>query len=59
MTPRTYTSAANAGYVTCNVIRGTYKVRVDLKPRFFRQGLKPIISFWLTYKGAKRLGIYL
>ncbi len=56
-TPKTYTQAKNEGWITTKVNNGDYgKIRVDLKPRFYNGG-KAIISFWLTYKGAKRLGI--
>ena len=57
MTQRNYTQAKLQDWKTVKVLEGNYgKVRVDLSPRFYNGG-KSIISFWLTYTGAKRLGI--
>ena len=56
-TPKTYTQAKKEGWITKKVLQGNYgKVRVDLTPRFYNGG-RSIISFWITYVGAKRLGI--
>jgi hypothetical protein len=56
-TPRNYTQAKNEGWVTKRVNDGNHgKVRVDLVPRFYNGG-KAIVSFWITYTGAKRLGL--
>lgn len=57
-TPRNYTEAKRMGWVTSKVNdhgNGS-QIRVDLRPRFYNGG-KSIISFWITYRGAKRLGI--
>ena len=58
MKPRTITQARNEGYYVSNVLYGNFgKNRVDMKPRFFSQGKYAIVSFWITYRGCKRLGI--
>ena len=60
MIPRNFTQAKKEGYVISNILEGRFgKNRIDMKPRFYRSGMKSIISFWLTYSGCKRLGITL
>lgn len=54
--PRSYTEAKKQGWITKKVLPGNKMVRIDLTPRFYNGG-KAIISFWLTYTGAKRLKI--
>lgn len=53
MKPRTYTQAKQLGYFIDSIYYGSEKIRVTLKQRYG----KGIASFWLTYSGAKRLGI--
>lgn len=55
-TPRTIKSAISAGYVISNV--SSYmgdKERVDLKPRFYKQGMKAILSFWVSQRFARTI----
>jgi hypothetical protein len=56
-TPRTITEARKMGYVVKKVLEGYDKYRVDMVPRFYREDMKAIVSFYITYKGAKRLRI--
>jgi len=53
MKPRTYTQAKNEDWKIKKVNEYNHKVRIDMTPRF-GAGL---VSFWLTYKGAKRLNV--
>jgi len=55
MTPKTLKSALESGYILNRVNNYYPKVRVDLKPRFYNQGMKAVISFWVTYNYAKRI----
>lgn len=49
MTPRTLSAALKAGYIIQDVKIGNYgKSRVDVKPRFYNQGMKAVLSFWLS-----------
>jgi len=56
MTPKTFTAAKKENWIVKNVNQLQTKVRVDMQPRFYKGG-KAIVSFWLTYTGAKRLNI--
>lgn len=61
-TPKTYTSAKNAGYIVSNTktywsnFNSENMIEVHMKERYFKQGSK-MLHFTLTQKGAKRLGI--
>lgn len=48
-------SALENGYVLSNIYsKGSTKCRVDVKPRFYKEGMKAILSFWLTSAHVKR-----
>lgn len=57
MKPRNYTQARNMGYIITRVNPGRNQVRVDLKQRFFDPRNPSVVSFYITYTGAKRLGL--
>ena len=58
--PRTITEARKEGYIVKNTLVSNYsnKVRIDMQPRFFNSGKYVILSYWITQRGAKRLGIW-
>jgi hypothetical protein len=59
MKARTYTQAKNEGYFVTNILENNRNsdVRIDMQQRFFKSDKPSILSYWMTYRGAKRLGI--
>ena len=55
--PRSITEAHKLGYVTKRAIAYQRSVNVIMEPRFFNSGMKSKLNFWITFLGAKRLGI--
>ena len=54
-TPRTLSSAIGAGYVIKGIDYGrSKKCLVKLEPRFYNQGMKALISFWISSAYVKR-----
>jgi len=54
-TPRTIKSAIENGYIITNIMnKGSKKCRVDLKPRFYKEGMKAIIGFWVSSAYVRR-----
>ena len=55
-TPRSVKAALNAGYKFKNVTNyGNKTERIDLEPRFFNQGMKSVLSFWVSRKFARKI----
>lgn len=55
MTPKTLKSAIESDYVISRInYSGSAKCRVDVKPRFYRSGMKAILSFWISSKYVAR-----
>jgi hypothetical protein len=53
--PKTLKEALENGYVIKSIYaRGSKKCRVDVKPRFYKSGMKAVISYWLTSDYVKR-----
>lgn len=52
---KTLKQALENGYMLSNIYaKGSSKIRVDVKPRFYKNGMKAILSFWLTDKHVKK-----
>lgn len=55
MTPNTLNSAIENGYYISQInYSGNKQCRVDVKPQLYRNGMKAILSFWLSYKYVAR-----
>lgn len=55
-TPRTIKSALEAGYTFKSVSDYGGKIeRVDMQPRFYNQGMKAILSFWVSRQFARKI----
>lgn len=57
--PRSIKQAFDMGYKIKRVLPGNFgRNRVDMVVRFPHMECKPIVSFWITYVGCKRLHIH-
>lgn len=55
MTPRNLKQALENGYVFKAIqYKGTNKCRVDVTPRFYRNGMPAILSFWMDNAYVRR-----
>lgn len=54
-TPRNLKNAIESDYLITRInYAGTKLCRVNLKPRFFRPGMKAVLSFWISTEYVKR-----
>lgn len=54
-TPKTLNSALNSGYKLRKLnYKTSKKCRVDVEPRFYKAGMKAILSFWISSAYFKR-----
>lgn len=54
-TPKTLKSALESGYRLKKMnYKNSSKCRVDVEPRFYKAGMKAILSFWISSAYIKR-----